>query len=354
MAIDQPLSHTPKSTRQSLTGFLKKLGLDGFLLALLTIILLAYLYPAFGKEDGPLLLVDMASYGVGLIFFFYGLRLSPEKLRVGLSSWRLHLVVQLSTFLLFPLLVWAAKKVLGTPDQELLWLGALYLAALPSTVSSSVVMVSIAGGNIPAAIFNASISSLVGVFMTPLWMTVFMETTAAHEMDLGTVIGKLMVQVLLPVTLGILLHKRFGAFAEKHKARLRLLDQAIILLIVYTSFCESFAREMFRGYSWASLLVLGVSMVALFFFVLGLIFLLSTFLNFNREDRITAVFCGSKKSLVHGTVMSKVLFPDANLVGIVLLPLMLYHALQLISASILAQKMARNQAALLAVEPQEE
>ena len=339
---------------QSLTRFLKKLGLDGFLLALLSVILIAYLYPGFGEEGGPLPLAEIASYGVALIFFFYGLRLSPEKLRAGLRSWQLHLVVQSSTFLLFPLLVWAAKRVLGSSDQELLWLGALYLAALPSTVSSSVVMVSIAGGNIPAAIFNASISSLIGVFMTPLWMTFFMETSSTPDMELGTVIGKLMVQVLLPVTLGILLHKRFGAFAERYKARLRLLDQAIILLIVYTSFCESFAREMFKGYSWGNLMVLGASMVALFFLMLGLIYLLSLFLKFNLEDRITAIFCGSKKSLVHGTVMSKVLFPDANLVGIVLLPLMLYHALQLIWASILAQKLARDQAALLTLKPVEE
>ncbi|WP_181306462.1 bile acid:sodium symporter family protein [Rufibacter sp. XAAS-G3-1] len=332
----------PQKENKPRIGFLKRIGLDAFLLALLAMILLAYLWPELGEENGPLPLEEITTYGVSLIFFFYGLRLSPTKLKAGLSDWRLHLVVQLSTFLLFPLLVYAANLLLADQENQLLWLGVFYVAALPSTVSSSVVMVSIAGGNIPSAIFNASISSLIGVFMTPLWMGLFMRTSSAAEMDLGSIIFKLMLQVLLPVSLGVLLNKRFGAFAEQRKGRLRLFDQTIILLIVYSSFCDSFAREMFKGYSAAQLLLLGGAMVALFFLVFGMIHVLSTALGFSRENRITAIFCGSKKSLVHGTVMSKVIFPDANIVGIILLPLMLYHALQLIAASVLAQRMARR------------
>ncbi|PRY12646.1 sodium/bile acid cotransporter 7 [Pontibacter ummariensis] len=316
-------------------------GLDWFLLALIGMIVLAYLWPQGGLDYKPLSLGDIASYGVSVIFFFYGLRLSPEKLKAGLSSWRLHLVVQFSTFILFPLLIWPLHTFFEGTQEELLWLGTFYLAALPSTVSSSVVMVSIAGGNIPAAIFNASISSLLGIFITPLWMGLFL--TASNEgFDLGSIMGKLMVQVLLPVVLGILLHRFWGSFAERHKQKLRLFDQSIILLIVYTSFCESFAREMFSGFSITSVLVLGVAMMGLFFLVYGIITGVSKLLGFKQEDRITAVFCGSKKSLVHGTVMSKVLFPDANMVGIILLPIMMYHALQLLAASIIAQAAARK------------
>ncbi|MDX5347077.1 MAG: bile acid:sodium symporter, partial [Hymenobacteraceae bacterium] len=139
-----------------------------------------------------------------------------------------------------------------------------------------------------------------------------------------------------------LLHKKLGNFAEKYKAKLRVFDQSIILLIVYTSFCESFARDMFASYSVPDLLLLGVSMVALFFLVMGIAKLLSRLLGFTREDGITLLFCGSKKSLVHGTVMSKVLFPDANVVGIILLPIMLYHALQLLLSGIIAQRKARE------------
>jgi solute carrier family 10 (sodium/bile acid cotransporter), member 7 len=338
---EQSLPKRPVAQRRRLQELLARAGLDWFLLALIGMIGLAYLWPTPGVMEGPLSLGALANYGVSLIFFFYGLRLSPEKLRAGLGNWRLHLVVQFSTFLLFPLLVLPWQALVEGQQSELLWLGTFYLAALPSTVSSSVVMVSIAGGNLPAAIFNASISSLMGIFLTPLWMGLFLTASAAG-FDLGDVMLKLVGQVLVPVLLGIVLHRYWGGYAERYRGRLRVFDQSVILVIVYTSFAESFAREMFRGFSLLHLLVLGGAMVVFFFLVYGLIHLVSRLLGFNREDRITALFCGSKKSLVHGTVMSKVLFPDANVVGIILLPIMLYHALQLLIVSAIAQAMARR------------
>jgi solute carrier family 10 (sodium/bile acid cotransporter), member 7 len=321
--------------------FANRLGLDWFLLALLLMIVLAYLWPQVGVKDGPLALGTITDVGVSVIFLFYGLRLSPEKLKAGLSNWRLHLLIQLSTFVLFPVLVLLLMQLVSADSSSLLWLGVFYLAALPSTVSSSVVMVSVAGGNMPAAIFNASISSLLGVFITPLWMGVFLSA-GAGTIDMQEVMLKLVVQVLVPVIVGILLHSRLGAFAERYKAKIRFFDQSIILLIVYSSFCESYARNLFGGLSMLHLVGLGVGMLALFFLIYCIITGISRLLNLTWEDKITAVFCGSKKSLVHGTVMSKVLFPDANMVGVVLLPIMIYHALQLVVASIIAQAAARK------------
>jgi solute carrier family 10 (sodium/bile acid cotransporter), member 7 len=227
-------------------------------------------------------------------------------------------------------------------DREILWLGMFYLAALPSTVSSSVVMVSIAGGNIPAAIFNASISSLMGVFITPLWMGIFL-TAQSGDFDMGSVMANLVLQVLAPVLLGILLHKRWGAFAERNRQRLRIFDQVIILLIVYTSFSDSFARNMFSGLGLQDLLLLGIAVIALFFVAYSLIGFVCKAMGFGPDNRITALFCGSKKSLVHGTVMSKILFPDATIVGLILLPIMIYHAFQLLAASVIAQKLRANE-----------
>jgi sodium/bile acid cotransporter 7 len=203
-----------------------------------------------------------------------------------------------------------------------------------------VVMVSIAKGNIPAAIFNASISSLIGVFITPLWMGVVLDAGSGH-FDLLSVVGKLALQVLLPVFAGIALNKRWGHFAEKHKKYIRYFDQSSILLIVYTSFCESFGEHLFSSLGIKEIVFLGIGMLAMFFAIYFLLTFISGLLKFDREDRVTAVFCGSKKSLVQGAVMSKVLFSGAQ-AGIMLLPIMLYHALQLIAASIIAQRMARE------------
>ncbi|KAA9325234.1 bile acid:sodium symporter family protein [Adhaeribacter soli] len=316
-------------------------GLDPFILILVGVIVLAKFWPEPGIQEGPLSLTELANYGVSFIFFFYGLRQEPEKLKAGLSNWRLHLVVHLTTFVVFPLLALAGKSLFQTPDSEVMWLGIFFQATLPSTVSSAVVMVSIAGGNIPAAIFNASISSTLGVFITPLWMGLFLNT-AESSFDLSQVFTKLIIQVIIPVILGMLLHKTFGKFAEKHRARMRYFDQLIILTIVYTSFSESFSQNMFRDFSLTDIFLLGLGMVGFFLAVFFLINLISRLLGFNREDRITAIFCGSKKSLVHGTVMAKVLFANSVNTGIILLPVMLYHTLQLVAGSILAQKFARE------------
>jgi len=318
----------------------KKAGLDGFMLALISMIGLAYLWPYPGMKESPVPLAQISSYAVSLIFFFYGLRLSPDKLRAGLVNWKLHTMVHLSTFVLFPLLALACRPFFKGEDHQMMWLAIFFLTALPSTVSSSVVMVSIAGGNIPAAIFNASISSLMGVFITPLWMGLVLDT-ASGNYDLMSVVGKLSLQVLLPVTLGILMNKRWGAIAEKYKKYIRYFDQFSILLIVYTSFCESFGEHLFSEFEAKDILFLGIGMLALFFSVYFLLTFFCRLLGFSKEDEVTAVFCGSKKSLIQGAVMSKVLFSGAH-AGVMLLPIMLYHALQLISASIIAQRMARQ------------
>ncbi|MBL0740924.1 bile acid:sodium symporter family protein [Chryseolinea lacunae] len=332
----------------SLKSTLQKVGLDGFIITLLSLILLAYVWPQPGLMEKPVSLGELANYGLSLVFFFYGLRLSPRALRDGLSNWRLHLLVQAGTFVLFPLLVLAAKPFVSS-DAGLLWLGTFYLAALPSTVSSSVVMVSMARGNIPAAIFNASVSSLAGVFITPLWMALFL-TADVSGLDTTDIILKLALQVLAPVLVGILLHGYGGDFALKYKKQLRYFDQSVILAIVYTSFCHSFAGHVFDQLSVVQLLLMGVCLAALFFVAYFCLSFVAKVAGLGREERITLLFCGSKKSIVHGTVMSKVLFQQAATAGILLLPIMMYHALQLIFVSLIAQRMARDVAPVTTAE----
>lgn len=330
-------------------GFLKKIGLEPFVIMLFLSIALAWVAPEIGIDRDPFSLSDIATWGVAGIFFFYGLRLNRDKLKAGLVNVRLHMLVHISTFVVFPLIMLAVMHLFGASSAQgsgrYLWIGSFFLATLPSTVSSSVVMVSIAGGNIPAAIFNASVSSLMGVFLTPVWMSLFLEKVDGAN-GLGEVIFKLIVQVLVPVCLGVALNPKFGAFAEAHKKALRNFDQTIILLIVYTSFCDSFYKKMFSGFPPTVIIELSICMVALFFAVYFIIGFLCRLMGFNRQDTITALFCGSKKSLVHGSVMSKVLFDNPAVIGVILLPTMLYHAYQLIVVSVLAKRFARIQSAV--------
>jgi sodium/bile acid cotransporter 7 len=327
---------------QRLVSILSRSGLDGFSLLMVVMVVLAWLFPEAGSVDSPLHLKQVGNVGVAFIFFFYGLKLDPSKLRAQLGHWRMHLLIQATTFVIFPITILVVRKVFYTPEFDLLWVGTFYLAALPSTVSSSVVMVSIAGGNISAAIFNASISSLIGIFLTPVWMNIFVSANNLSASDLSDVILNLCFQVLLPVAAGLALHSRLGFLAIRFKDQLRYVDQTIILLIVFRAFCDSFLNNMFDGYSIAELAALTALMLLFFFIMLALMQVLAVRMGFSREDRITVIFCGSKKSLVQGAVMGQVLFPEAAAFGIVLLPLMIYHALQLFTGSILAQWMART------------
>lgn len=315
--------------------------LDPFIALLFGAIFLAWLAPEVGTPNAMFSPAELAGWGVTVIFFFYGLRLGPEKLRAGLTNFRLHSLIHLSTFILFPVITLLAMYLFDWQANYYIWLGVFFAAALPSTVSSSVVMVGIAGGNIPAAIFNASISSLIGVFLTPLWMSIFISSANGGN-SLQDVVIKLIFQVLLPVGAGMMLNRFWGTAAERRKRMLRIFDQGVILAIIYTSFCEGFASGIFSTISWLELGVLTVGMTALFFTVYMIINWVCNILKFNRQDRITALFCGSKKSLVHGTVMSKVIVADSALVGVILLPIMIYHAMQLIVVSVIAKKMSEK------------
>lgn len=318
-----------------------KVKIDKFVLFIIIVIITAYFFPEWGVNESEIPINTISAVGISLIFFFYGLKLSPTQLKAGLKNWKLHLLVQGATFLMFPLLVLLFRPLIETEEQNTIWLAFFFLAALPSTVSSSVVMVSMAKGNIPAAIFNASISGIIGIAITPLWMGLFVND-AQTDFDFTAIYLKLIGQIILPVVLGLLLQRFLGAFAKKHSSKLTLFDKSIILLIIYKSFSESFEGGVFSSVSLLDLLMLFAGVLGLFFVAFYLTGAIAKQMTFNREDQITAQFCGTKKSLVHGTVFSKILFGNLTSVGIILLPLMLFHATQILIISIISTRLAKR------------
>jgi sodium/bile acid cotransporter 7 len=319
---------------------LQRVGINGFLLGLFAAIGLAAIFPEVGSAESGIPWKPMINVGIAFVFFFYGVKLDPEQLRAGLSNWRLHLLIQFSTFLIFPLLVLLLLQVTPWIDPDFR-LGISYLSALPSTVSASVVMVSIARGNLPAAIFNASISSLLGVILTPAWMG-FLDGGASGEIDFWSTLGELTLKVILPVTLGILAHSWLFPRLRSILPKLKYVDQTVITMIVFTSFSESFEQRVFSAYQMTTLISVGATMLGIFILIWIILEFISRSLGFTLEDRVTTLFCGSKKSLVHAVVIGKVIFPDAALLGLVLLPVMLYHIQQLILGSILAGYFGRR------------
>lgn len=316
---------------------LKKLRIDTFVILIVISIVVAYFFPQLGAADSPVPMNLISSLGISFIFFFYGLSLSSEAIRNGLKNWKLHVSVQGSTFVLFPLLILPFFPFVKDTSYELLWLAFLFMAALPSTVSSSVVMVSMAKGNLPGAIFNASISGIIGIVLTPLWLLPFINQTDVG-FDFSSIYLQLTTEIVIPLILGLSLRRFLGRWAQKNKATLNKFDKAIILLIIYKSFVQSFEDNIFSSVSLFELLAMFGLVIILFLLVYSLTGWIGKYLKFNPADQITNQFCGTKKSLVHGTVFSEALFGQTSIVGIMLLPLMFYHALQILIISVIATK----------------
>ena len=309
---------------------------DRFTVLLLTTVILASVVPASGKAAQVL---DWVTTGaVCLLFFLHGAKLSRQAIWAGISHWRLHLVVVFSTFALFPLVGYVLRPVLEpliTPD---LYLGVLFLCALPATVQSAIAFVSMARGNISAAVCSASASTLLGILLTPLLVGLLLAQGGPSS-DPWNSIGRIAVQLLLPFVAGHLLRPWISPLLQRHQSATKVVDQGSILLVVYAAFSHAVVDGLWNKVPFNALLGLLAVCAVILATVLMLTTWMSRRLGFSKEDEITIVFCGSKKSLVSGVPMANVLFA-ANVAGAVVLPLMLFHQLQLMVCAVLAQRYA--------------
>jgi solute carrier family 10 (sodium/bile acid cotransporter), member 7 len=313
---------------------------DWFLLGMGLAVALAWIMPGPGAKGGSLQPELLNKLGVALIFFLHGLTLSFAALRAGAQNWRLHLLVQACTFVLCPLLGVLLLASIGRQLSVELCTGLFFLCALPSTVSSSVALTAVAKGNVPAAVFNATLSSLFGVFLTPLWLSITLGA-AGRALPIVRVILDLCEWLVLPLFIGQLLRPLFGAFATRHKARLSVLDRITILLLVYTSFCDSVQAGVWRA-GGNALFVSALASVAILAVVMLIVWHTSRALGFAHADRIVALFCGSKKTLASGVPMARLIFGADPGLAIILLPIMIYHPLQLVVGGWLAGRFTRS------------
>jgi solute carrier family 10 (sodium/bile acid cotransporter), member 7 len=338
------MSSPNPSPISNLRDNLRRLAPDRFTIYLLGTVLLASLLPCRGSV--AVALGQVTTVAIGLLFFLHGAKLSREALVAGLTNWRLHLLVMCLTFLMFPLLGLVLKPFAAPLVGSELYLGVLFLCTLPSTVQSSIAFTSMARGNVAAAVCSASASSFFGIFLTPLLVgTIVVQGSNAgagggSELD---AILSIVEQLLLPFLAGQFLRPWIGAWVDKHKPLLKIVDQGSILLVVYTAFSESVNEGLWHQLSPSELAALLVLNCVLLAIALGIATFVSRRLGFSREDEITIVFCGSKKSLASGVPMAKVLFAPGAL-GMIILPLMLFHQIQLMVCAVLAQRWARRPA----------
>ena len=315
---------------------------DNFTLALVAAVVLASLLPATGAvARGFDLLTALL---VALLFFLHGAKLSGEAVIAGLTHWRLHLTVLAATFVLMPLLGLALKPLLQPLVTPELYLGVLFLCVLPSTVQSSIAFVSVARGNVAAAVCSASASNLLGMFLTPLLAgLLFASMGAAGAAVSLDAVGKIALQLLLPFVAGQALRRWIGGWVARHKALTKFSDQGTIVLVVYTAFSAAVVEGLWRQVPLQVLAGLLFIAAVLLAAMLALTIWGSRRLGFSKEDEITIVFCGSKKTLASGVPMAKVLFA-ASAVGAMVLPLMIFHQLQLMVCAALARRYAARPA----------
>ncbi|WP_261719900.1 bile acid:sodium symporter family protein [Streptomyces sp. FZ201] len=310
--------------------------IDPYLLLLLGTVGLAALIPARGT--GADVASGASTAAIALLFFLYGARLSTREALDGLRHWRLHITILACTFLIFPLLGLAARVTVPALLTDPLYQGLLFLTLVPSTVQSSIAFTSIARGNVPAAICAGSFSSLVGIVATPLLAASLLGSTGGGFS--GDTLLKIVLQLLVPFLAGQLLRPWIGTFVQRHKKILSLVDRGSILLVVYTAFSEGMVAGVWSRVSPARLAaLLGVEAVLLAA-MLALTWYGAKALRFDREDRIAIQFAGSKKSLAAGLPMAGVLFGAQA--SLAVLPLMLFHQMQLMVCAVIAKRRARD------------
>jgi len=311
---------------------------DNFTLALVGAVVLATVAPAQG--GGARLFDGCTSFAIGLLFFLHGAKLSRDAIRGGITHWRLHLLVFACTFVVFPLLGLALKPLLQPLVTREIYTGVLFLCVLPATVQSAIAFTSIARGNIPAAVCSASASTLLGVFVTPVLVGLVVMPHAAASSAFDS-IAHILLQLMLPFVAGHLSRPWIAGWLHRRKEMLGIVDRGAILLVVYTAFSAAVIEGLWKQVPPLALAGLLVVCAVL----LGCALLLTGWLarrsGFDKADEITIVFCGSKKSLASGIPMAKVLF-SAQAVGAIVLPLMLFHQMQLMVCAVLAQRYARR------------
>ncbi|BBY63986.1 bile acid:sodium symporter family protein [Mycolicibacterium helvum] len=311
---------------------------DTFLLMLVAVVALATVLPARGAAADVLSVATKVV--IALLFLLYGTRLSPQQAWHGVRQWKLHLLVLATTFVAFPLLGLAARAFVPSVLTDDLYTGLLFLCLVPSTVQSSIAFTSMARGHVPAAIVSASLSNIVGVLLTPLLVLVLMPINGAPRVD-GSAVGDIVLQLLAPFAVGQLLRPWLAPAVTRHAVLTKVVDRGSILLIVYAAFSVGMTEHIWISVRpWRVVAVAAVSALLLAI-VLALTWVTGRLARLDRGDAIVLLFCGSKKSLASGLPMALVLFPPAT-VGLIMLPLMLFHQIQLFTCAVIASRLGRG------------
>lgn len=314
-----------------------------FLVALAGAVALAFWVPGPGAADGWLHPRLTTKGGVALIFFIQGLSMNFGELRAGVTAWRLHSLVQGFAFVVFPVVGLTLDRLVGHELPTDLRLGFLFLCVLPTTVSTAVVFTALAGGNTSGAIFNATLSNVAGVIVTPLWAS-WLLAVAGRSVPLLPVMAEISALLLFPLVLGQMVRPVVRDRAEAMRPWLRHFSSGIVLYIVYVAFAGSVAGGLWKGQAAGTIAVAVAAVALLFALILGATGISARLVGLDRADRIAALMCAPQKTLAAGVPMAQLLFGAHPGMGLILLPVLLYHPLQLLACGLMIPRLRRGAA----------
>jgi len=314
---------------------------NGFLLALGVAVMAAFAFPDGGARGGVLNPEWINNGGIALILFLQGLSLAFEKIREGAGNWRLHLIIQAFTFGVFPIVGLVMDQIVPffwSGQPQAIRDGFLFLCVLPSTVSTSVVLTAVARGNTPGALFNAALSNIAGVILTPLLVHLLMTGTGQASTGFGPLLMKITLLTLLPFALGMMMRPLVKNRVDANKKWITRISNAVIVFIVYSAFCDSVKERVWEKYGALQTGATGLVVVLLFAGISLLVYGVCRMAKLNREDAIAAYFCSVKKTLAMGVPLAALIFGTGGDLSLILLPIMLYHPLQLFVNGVLANR----------------
>jgi sodium/bile acid cotransporter 7 len=319
----------------ALTDRLRRFGIDGYMALLIGTVVLATVLPASGGFADAIRTVSLLA--VALLFFLYGAKLDGASVIAGIANWRLQLIILATTFVAFPLLGLGLSALLSPWLPASIVLGLLFLAILPSTVQSSIAFTAMAQGNVAAAVCAASLSNVVGVVLTPALAALLLQTGAGGVR--GDAVLGIAVQILLPFALGQIARRWIGGWVARHRPFTLLVDRGAILLIVYTAFSAGMVAGVWQRVDGMTLAIMAAAVILLLAVVIAGTSWIGRIAGLPEADRLALLFCGSTKSLASGVPMAAILFAGQP-VSLIILPLMIFHQLQLFVCAIIAQRRA--------------
>ncbi|AYO54747.1 bile acid:sodium symporter family protein [Acinetobacter wuhouensis] len=312
---------------------LKMLALDRFTILLIVMVVLATFLPVHGQAAD--IFGKITTIAIAVLFFLHGAKLSREAIIEGVLHWKLHAVVFAFTFAVFPIIGLLAKPVLlPLLGQELYW-GFLFMCFLPSTVQSSIAFTSVARGNVAAAVCSASFSNLIGMFITPVMVSLFIFGQSKHDYDPTSSIIEITLLLLVPFIAGQLLRPYVFPLMQKVPSIVRTFDQGTILMVVYGAFSGAVVAGLWHQVSWTTLIYLTLACSVFLTIIMLLALYIPKWLGFNKPDQIAIFFCGSKKTLASGVPMAQILFIGQP-IGMIVLPIMIFHQIQLMVCGVIA------------------